>query len=76
MKDWETLSHVRWDCQYHLVFISKYRHRTIYGEVREKIVGIIRYLCRQKGIELYEGHAKPDHIHLLLRATNVRRDSL
>ena len=49
-----------------MVFISKYRHRTIYGEVRKKIGGIIRDLCRQKGIELYEGHAMPDHIHLLL----------
>jgi REP element-mobilizing transposase RayT len=49
-----------------LVFISKYRHRTIYGEVRKKIGGIIRDLCRQKGIELHEGHAMPDHIHLLL----------
>ena len=66
MKDWKSLSHVRWDCKYHLVFISKYRHRTIYGEIRKKIGGIIRDLCDQKGIELHEGHAMPDHIHLLL----------
>ena len=66
MKDWKSLSHVRWDCKYHLVFISKYRQRKIYGEVREKIGGIIRDLCRQKGIELHEGHAMHDHIHLLL----------
>ena len=66
MKDWKTLSHVMWDCKYHVVFISKYRQRTIYGEVRKKIGGIIRDLCRQKGIELLEGHAMPDHIHLLL----------
>jgi len=49
-----------------LVFISKYRHRKIYAELREKIGGIIRDLCRQKGIELHEGHAMADHIHLLL----------
>ena len=36
MKDLKSLSHVRWDCKYHLVFIPKYRHRTIYGEVRKK----------------------------------------
>ena len=47
MKDWKSLSHVRWDCKYHLVFISKYRQRKIYGEVRKKIGGIIRDLCRQ-----------------------------
>ena len=54
MKDWKSLSHVRWDCKYHLVFISKYRHRAIYGELRKKIGEIIRDLCRQKGIELHE----------------------
>ncbi len=66
MKSWKTQSHVRWDCKYHLVFISKYRQRAIYGKVRKNIGGIIRDLCRQKGIELLEGHAMPDHIHLLL----------
>jgi len=66
MKDWKSLSHVRWDCKYHLVFVSKCRHRTIYGEFREKIGGIIRDLCRQKELELHEGHAMSDHIHLLL----------
>lgn len=66
MKDWKSLSHVRWDCKYHVVFVSKYRQRSIYGAVRAKIGGIIRDLSRQKGIELLEGHAMPDHIHLLL----------
>ena len=66
MKDWQSLSHVRWDCKYHVVFISKYRHRTIYGEVRREIGSIIRDLCQQKGIDLHEGHAMADHIHLLL----------
>ena len=66
MKDWQTLSHVRWDCKYHVIIISKYRKRVIYGEIRKKIGSIIRELCRQKGIEIHEGHAMPDHIHFLL----------
>ncbi len=66
INDWKSLSHVRWDCKFHLVFISKYRQRKIYGELRAKIGGIIRDLCQQKGVELLEGHAMPDHIHLLL----------
>jgi putative transposase len=49
-----------------VVIVSKYRNREIYGEVRKKIGGIIRDLCRQKGIEIHEGHAMPDHIHLML----------
>ena len=66
MKDWQTLSHVKWDCKYHIVFVTKYRHKTIYGELRGKIGPIIRQLCEQKGLDLHEGHAMPDHIHLCL----------
>ena len=66
MKDWQSLSHVKWDCKFHIVFITKYRNRVIYGKLRKEIGGIIRDLCQQKGIELHEGHAMPDHIHILL----------
>ncbi len=66
MKNYQTLSHVRWDCKYHLVIITKYRNKVIYGELRKKIGAIIRDLCRQKGIEIHEGHAMPDHIHLCI----------
>jgi len=66
MKEWKSQTHVMWDCKYHLVFITKYRQRSIYGKLRQKTGGIIRDLCHQKGIELHEGHAMPDHIHLLL----------
>ncbi len=53
MKEWKTQSHVMWDCKYHLVFITKYRQRSVYGKLRQKIGGIIRDLCRQKDIELH-----------------------
>ena len=66
MGNWQSLSHVKWDCKYHIVIVSKYRTRSIYGELRKKVGGIIRDLCRQKGIEIHEGHAMPDHVHLLL----------
>ncbi len=66
LKDWKTLSHVKWNCKYHIVFITKHRHKKIYGEVRKKIGKIIRNLCEQKGIELHEGHAMSDHVHLCL----------
>ena len=66
MKDWKSLSPVRWECKYHIVFVCKYRNKRIYGKIREKIGDIIRDLCKQKGIELLEGHAMADHIHLCL----------
>ena len=66
MHDWKSLSHVRWDCKYHVIFIPKYRKRVMYGKLRTKIGEIIRDLCRQKGFELLEGHAMAGHIHLCL----------
>jgi len=66
MHNWESLSHVRWDCKYHVVFIPKYRKKVMYGKLRKKVGEILRNLCRQRGVELIEGHAMPDHIHLCL----------
>ena len=66
MHDWQSLSHVRWECKYHVVIIPKYRKRVFYGKLRRQIGPILRELCRQKGIELIEGHCMPDHIHLCL----------
>ena len=64
MHDWESQAHVKWDCKYHLVFIPKYRRKAIYGSLRQKIGRILRELCDQKGVELLEGHALADHVHL------------
>ena len=64
MKDWEKLTHVRWDCKYHLVFVPKYRKRRFYGPLRKDIGGILRELFKQKESKVLEGYAMPDHIHL------------
>ena len=66
MHEWQSLSHVRWDCKYHVVIIPKYRRKVFYGRLRRQIGVILRELCRQRGIELVEGHAMPDHVHLCL----------
>ena len=66
MHEWQSLSHVRWDCKYHVVIIPKYRRKVFYGRLRRQIGTILRDLCRQRGIEMLEGHAMPDHIHLCL----------
>ena len=66
MKDYESLSHVRWECKYHIVWVPKYRRKKLYGQVRRRFGEITRDLCRQKGIELVEGHAMSDHVHLCL----------
>ena len=66
MKDWRSQAHVKWECKYHVVILPKYRKRRFFGGMRREIGKILRELCRQKGLELVEGKAMPDHIHLLL----------
>ena len=64
--DDSSLSHTRWNCQYHIVFIPKYRRKTIYGKVREDVREILRTLCKYKKVEIIEGAVCADHVHLCL----------
>ena len=66
MREWQSLSHVRWYCRYHVVLVPKYRKRAIFGRLRREIGSILRDLCVQHEIVLVEGHALADHVHLLL----------
>jgi putative transposase len=66
MHDWKSLSHVRWDCKYHLVIVPKYRKRRLYGKFLQKVGAILKELCSQKGVDVLEGHLMPDHIHMCL----------
>ena len=66
MRDWQSLAHVKWACRYHVVIVPKYRRKSFFGHVRKRIGKIFRQLCRQKAIELVEGHAMVDHVHRVL----------
>ena len=66
MREWQGQSHVKWYCKYHVVFVPKYRRRAIYGWLRRQIGGVLRELCQRQGVEIVEGHAMADHIHLCL----------
>lgn len=65
-KDIESLQHTTWRCQYHVVFAPKCRRMVIYGQIKKDIGQILRKLCEQKGVEIIEAQAWPDHIHMLL----------
>ena len=65
--DDSSLSHTRWNCKCHIVFVPKYRRKVIYGKLRKDIGTIIRQLCAYKDVEIIEGHAMPDHIHILVK---------
>ena len=62
-----SLSHTKWNCKYHIVFIPKYRRKAIYGKLRADIGQILRQLCDYKNVEIIEAHAMPDPIHMLLK---------
>ena len=66
MREWSNQTHVRWYCRFHVVFTPKYRKRVIYGSLRKDMGKVLRKLCEQNKVELIEGHAMPDHVHLLL----------
>ena len=65
-KDINSLDHTTWRCQYHVVFAPKYRRLEIYGAIKADIGKILRQLCQQKGVEIIEAEACPDHIHMLI----------
>lgn len=62
----KSLAHTKWMCKYHIVFTPKYRRKIIYNKLKKDIRDIIRDLCKWKGVEIIEGSAMPDHIHLLV----------
>ena len=64
--DEKSLSHMSWNCKYHIVLVPKYRRKVIYGKLRKDIGKILRRLCDYKHVEIIEAHAMPDHIHMLV----------
>ena len=66
MDEFESLSHTRWDCKYHIVFIPKCRRKLLYGNLRQHLGEIFRKLASQKESRIEEGHLMPDHVHMMI----------
>jgi len=66
MDDAESLSHTRWECKYHVVFIPKYRRKALYLELRRHLGEVFRKLAERKERQIEEGHLLPDHVHMLI----------
>src|SRR4030088_250273 len=64
MDDYESLSHSKWECKYHVVFIPKCRRKTLYLELRRHLGDVFRKLAEQKESRIEEGHLLLDHVHL------------
>ena len=66
MNDIQCLSHSKWECKYHVVWIPKYRRKVLYGQLRKELGAVLHELARQKESRILEGHLQPDHVHMLI----------
>jgi putative transposase len=66
MNEYESLSHTKWECKYHVVFIPKCRRKTLLGQIRQHLGEVFRKLAAQKESRIEEGHLLPDHVHMLI----------
>ncbi len=66
MKEYQSLSHTRWDGKYHVVFIPKRRKKRVFGALREQLVELFHELALHKESKIVEGHLRHDHIHMCL----------
>ncbi len=63
---YQSLSHSKWDCKYHVVFVPKYRKKAIFGDIRRHLGPIFHELARQKECLIVEGHLMRDHVHMCI----------
>ena len=66
MDESESLSHSKWECKYHVVFIPKCRRRTLYEHLRRHLGEVFRKLAEQRESRIEEGHLMQDHVHMLI----------
>ena len=66
MREYQSLSHSKWDCKYHVVFIPKRRRKALFGGLRQHLGKLFHELARQKGCEIVEGHLIVDHVHMCI----------
>ena len=66
MDEFDSLSHSKWECKYHVVFIPKCRRKTLYEPLPRYLGELFRKLAEQKESRIEEGHLMPDHVHMLI----------
>jgi putative transposase len=66
MDEYESLSHSKWECKYHVIFIPKCRRKTLYKELRQHLGEVFRRLAEQKQSRIEEGHLMADHVHMMI----------
>lgn len=64
MNDTHSLSHTKWNCKYHIVFVAKYRRKVFYIDNRLEIGAILRELCKWKGVNIVRAEVCADHVYI------------
>ena len=65
-QDYHSLSHSKWDCKYHIIFIPKMRKKQLYGDIRARLREIFHALAAQKDCRIIQGYRMADHVHMLI----------
>src|SRR5215204_4503327 len=66
MGKYRKLTHVIYQCTYHIVWVPKYRYRVLEGVIAEPLAHDIRMLCEWKDVEVLELNVQADHVHLVV----------
>ena len=75
MDEYESLSHSKWECKYHVIFIPKCRRKTLYLALRQHLGEVFRQLAERKQSRIEEGHLMPDHVHMMISIPPKYADS-
>jgi len=63
---YKSLSHLKWDCKYHLVFVPKCRRKVLYGKIRAYLGPVFHELAGQRNSRILEGHMVQDQVPMLI----------
>ena len=66
MSRFRKLSHSIWHCQYHIVWVPKYRFKILEGKIADAVKNCIRAFTQQQECEVIELNVQIDHVHLLV----------
>ena len=66
MTTYRSLNQTKWHCQYHVVFVPKYRKKAIYGGLREQLGEVLRQRALHRESRVEDGHLLVDHVHMLV----------
>ena len=63
---YQSLSHSKWDCQYHVVFVPQRRRKALFGQTRRQLGPIFHALAKQQECQIIEGQLMPDPVHMCI----------